>query len=359
MSTMRDVAKLADVSIATVSFVVNDTKPVAPATRARVEEAMRQLDYRRNALGRALASKRTRIIALLYPALQRRLTETAVKFFTSAAQTAKELGYHLVLWPISNEAGQVEELISSGFIDGVLLMEVQLDDPRVEPLQRSAMPFALIGRTRHPEGLPYVDVDFESSMIEAVSYLYRLGHRQICFVDSDGAEHGLSGYGPLVRTRSTFVAEMERRELVTAHIACENSPISGQAAAEKLLATAPDTTAVILMNDNASFGFTNGLNKAGLCIPADMSVLLIGSSPAIAAATDPRLTVMTLPSTALGRMGVETLIDQLEERGEPMRQALISCIFEEGQSTGPAKVPEPRSLSEGLHPERSEMSQSG
>jgi DNA-binding LacI/PurR family transcriptional regulator len=178
-------------------------------------------------------------------------------------------------------------------------------------------------------------------------------------VDSDGAEHGLSGYGPLVRSRSTFVAEMERRELVTAHIACGNSPISGQAAAEELLATAPDTTAVILMNDNASFGFTNGLNKAGLCIPADMSVLLIGSSPAIAAATDPRLTVMTLPSTALGRMGVETLIGQLEDRGEPMRQALISCIFEEGQSTGPAKVPEPRSPSEGLHPERSEMSQSG
>jgi DNA-binding LacI/PurR family transcriptional regulator len=94
---MRDVARLADVSIATVSFVINDTKPVAPATRARVEEAMLQLGYRRNALGRALASKRTRIIALLYPALQRRLSETAVKFFTSATQTAKDLGYNLVL----------------------------------------------------------------------------------------------------------------------------------------------------------------------------------------------------------------------------------------------------------------------
>jgi DNA-binding LacI/PurR family transcriptional regulator len=332
---MRDVARLADVSIATVSFVINDSKPVAPATRARVEEAMRQLGYRRNALGRALASKRTRIIALLYPALQRRLSETAVKFFTSATQTAKDLGYNLVLWPISNEAEQVEELISSGFIDGVLLMEVQMDDPRVEQLQGSTMPFALIGRTRHPESLPYVDVDFEKSVIDAVSYLEDLGHRKICLVDSGGAEHALSGYGPLVRTRATFAAEMERRGLEPAHISCEESPISGQAAAERLLATAPGTTAVILMNDNASFGLISGLHKHGVEVPGDMSVLLIGSSPA--ATTDPRLTVLTLPSMELGRMGVETLIDQLEERGEPMRQALVACRFEEGESTGPAQ----------------------
>lgn len=334
---MRDVARLADVSIATVSFVINDSKPVAPATRARVEEAMLQLGYRRNALGRALASKRTRIIALLYPALQRRLSETAVKFFTSATQTAKDLGYNLVLWPISNDAEQVDELISSGFIDGVLLMEVQLDDARVERLRRSTLPFALIGRTRHPEELPYVDVDFENSMIEAVTYLAGLGHRRFCFVDSGGAEHALSGYGPVVRTRATFAEEVQRRALESIHISCEESPISGQGAAERLLETAPETTAVILMNDNASFGFINGLNKHGVDVPGDMSVLLIGSTPDVAATTDPRLTVLTLPSTELGRMGVETLVDQLEERGGPMGQAVVICRFEEGQSTGPAQ----------------------
>ena len=113
--------------------------------------------------------------------------------------------------------------------------------------------------------------------------------------------------------------------------------MSGQGAAEKLLETAPDTTAVILMNDNASFGFLNGLNRRGIDVPGDMSVLLIGSTPDGAAATDPRLTVLTLPSTELGRMGVETLVDQLEEPGGPMRQAVVICRFEEGQSTGPVQ----------------------
>lgn len=251
-------------------------------------------------------------------------------------QAAKDLGYNLVLWPISNEADQVEELISSGFIDGVMLTEVQLDDARVERLQRSTMPFALIGRTRHPEELPYVDVDFENSMIEAVSYLEGLGHRRFCFVDSGGAEHALSGYGPVVRSRATFAAEIERRGLESIHISCGESPVSGQSAGERLLETAPDTTAVILMNDNASFGFINGLDKHRISLPGDMSVLLIGSTPDVAA-TDPRMTVLTLPSTERGRMGVETLVDQLEERGAPMRQAVVICRFEEGQSTGPVR----------------------
>ena len=174
-------------------------------------------------------------------------------------------------------------------------------------------------------------------MIEAVNYLAELGHKRICFRGQRRHRTRAKWLRPLLRTRATFAAEMDRRELDPAQVSCANKHrISGQAAAESLLATAPDTTAVILMNDNAAFGFINGLNKHGLDIPADISVLLIGSAPAVAATTEPRLTVMSLPSTALGRMGVESLVDQLEGRDKPMRQALVSCSFEEGQSTGPA-----------------------
>ena len=68
-ATMQDVAERAGVSIATVSFVVNNTKPVTPETRVRIEQAMADLGFRRNVVARALASRRTRIIALVYPAL--------------------------------------------------------------------------------------------------------------------------------------------------------------------------------------------------------------------------------------------------------------------------------------------------
>lgn len=337
MATMQDVARLANVSIATVSFAINNTKPVAPETRARVESAMRELGYRRNAVGRALASKRTRILALLFPALQHRFSGTVVKFFTSAAQTARENGYSLVLWPISNDdAEQAAELTSSGLVDGVLLMEVQLDDPRVEMLQASGTPFVLIGRTRDPSNITYVDIDFERTMLEAISYLVALGHSQITLLDGGIGSRGLSGYGPVVRTREAYDTEMRRRGLIPAAFSCDETPSAGHETAALVLTDVPNTTAVIIQNEHAASGFVSGLKHAGTRIPEDMSVLSIGSSPDMAAMSDPELTVMTSPSMELGRMGVEAIIDKLEDRAEKRYQELVMCRLEDGKSTATA-----------------------
>ena len=145
---MKDVAERAGVSIATVSFVINNTKRVTPETRLRIEAAMAELGFRRNVVARALASRRTRIIALVYPALEHRIGGAIADFITSAARATSEADYHLVVWPISNDATELTELVGQGLVDGVLLMEVQLEDARVEVLRGLDVPFALIGRTR-------------------------------------------------------------------------------------------------------------------------------------------------------------------------------------------------------------------
>ncbi|WP_227497037.1 LacI family DNA-binding transcriptional regulator [Planctomonas psychrotolerans] len=336
MATMRDVARLANVSIATVSFTLNNTKPVAPATRLRVEQAMEELKFRRNPVARALASRRTRIIALLYPALQHRFSGTVVNFFTSAAQTASEHGYTLVLWPISNDAAEVTELVDGGLVDGVLLMEVQLDDPRVERLRQSDLPFALIGRTRDPSALSYVDIDFENTTAAAVDHLVDLGHRAICLLNGSVGSSALEAYGPVARTEAAFDEVMRARGLTPVTLACDETPIAGRAAASELLERAPDATAVIVMNEHAAFGFVSGLTHRGLHVPRDMSILSIASSRDMAAISDPELTCMAAPGVELGRMGVEALLDQLEGRSEKHPQALVMCTFVPGQSTGPA-----------------------
>ncbi|WP_458116543.1 LacI family DNA-binding transcriptional regulator [Arthrobacter sp. D2-10] len=336
MATMQDVARHANVSIATVSFTINNTKPVSPATRAKVEAAMRELGFRRNAVGRALASKRTRIIALLFPALQHSFSGTVVQFFTSAAAAARELGYNLVLWPISNEPGQTTELTSSGLVDGVILMEVPLDDPRVVELIDSGTPFALIGRTREPDALTYVDINFEDTLMEAVRHLTALGHKQITLLDDAVGSRGLDSFGPVSRSRESFEAEMRRQGLEPTAFTCEAAPAAGKAAAAELLRDFPGTTAVIIQNELAATGFVSGLRHAGVEIPRDLSVLSVGSSAEMAAMADPELTVMSSPSIELGRMGVEALIDQLDGRATELRQELVMCRLEGGKSTGPA-----------------------
>ncbi|WP_235940778.1 LacI family DNA-binding transcriptional regulator [Paramicrobacterium fandaimingii] len=329
---MHDVAQRAGVSIATVSFVVNDSKPVAPATRARVETAMKDLGYHRNSVGRALARGRTYIIALLYPALQHSFSRTAVRFFTSAAAQARARGYNLVLWPISNEAEQVTELTSTGLVDGVLLMEVQLDDSRVGELERGTTPFALIGRTQDTSGIAFVDIDFESTIESAIDHLMKLGHTNLALVDGGYGSDALSGYGPVARSRSTFGDVTTQRGLSGVMLTCDENPDAGRELAASFSETHPDTTAVLVMNELAAPGFVAGMKHSGTRIPDDVSIISVGSSADMASMADPQLTLMTSPSVELGSSGVDAVIDRIENPENPLPQSLIPCTFTAGRS---------------------------
>lgn len=347
MATMREVAERANVSIATVSFVVNDTKPVSPETRDRILTAMAELGYRRNVVARALASRRTRIIALLVPALDHRLGTTAMDIVKGAATAAHERGYDIVLWPVGTDVEHMSELIAGGLVDGVLLMEVRVDDPRVERLTASNATFAMIGRTRNPDGLPFVDMDFERTVENALDYLTGLGHTRIALMTEQLEGTALSGYGPVVRTTTSFHLGMSKRGLVPVSLTCERSPRGGRAAAAELLQAAPETTAIMVMNDTAAFGVVSGLTHAGRQIPRDVSILSIATSAEMAAMSDPVLSTMNAPGEELGRLGAEALIDQLEGHAAALPQVLLPCPLEVAESTGPAPTNSPRAAAAG------------
>lgn len=338
MATMRDVAERAHVSIATVSFVVNGTKRVAPQTRERITAAMAELGYRRNAVARALASRQTRIVALLFPALAHRLGGTALSFVNGAMQAAHERGYTLLLWPVSNDADQMMELIDGGLADGVLLMEVLMDDPRVDRLVEGSTPFAMIGRTRDPYGIPFVDMDFERMVDEGLDYLTGLGHEHIALVVEHITDPGMQLYGPLVRTESAFREGMSARGLMPIVVGCEESPQGGRRAATELLAADPRPTAVMIINDNAAFGVVSGLTHAGLRIPQDVSILSLATTPEMGAMADPVLSTMNAPGVELGRLGVDALIDRLEGHAETLPQLLLPCPLNVAESTGVAPL---------------------
>ncbi|ROR83512.1 transcriptional regulator, LacI family [Plantibacter flavus] len=331
---MRDVARLAGVSVATVSFVVNDSKPVSPATRLRVESAMVELDFRRNAVARALASRRTRIIALLFPVLQHRLSDTAARFFTGAAEAASELGYTVVLWPEPSDPGALRELTSGGLVDGVILMEVRLDDRRVDQLLEAHTPLTLIGRTRDPSGLDYVDVDFEGMVEQAIDRLHGLGHRDLVLLEELERED-LDGYGPVVRVGETFRAVCAERGLTGRTLRCDANPAGGRAVASTLLEEMPEATAMLVLNDRAATGLVSELGHRGISVPRDLSVVLIGSTIEVAETADPELAVLVSPAAQLGRMGVETLVGRLDGTLGELRQELVMGAFLEGASLAP------------------------
>lgn len=336
MVTMHDVAARANVSVATVSFVVNGTKPISPATTSRVEQAMRELGYRRNPVGAALARGRTKIIGMLYPALQRPLSGTVGGFFTSAAVRAQERGYQLVLWPISNESDEAMALADTGLVDGVLLMEVQLNDNRVPALVQGRTPFALIGRTADPAGLAYVDVDFGATVTTAVETLVALGHRDFCLVTGGSRAGRFEEHGPAERSRAAFLADMEAAGLTGAVRYCLEDSREGRAFGRAFRDEHPDVTAMLLLNEHAAPGIVIGLREAGVRVPGDLSIISLGSSAHMANMVDPALTFLRSPADELGRLGVDTIIDRIENPDAGLPAVLIPCEMVPGGSIAEA-----------------------
>lgn len=334
MVTMQDVAQRAGVSIATVSFVLNNTKPVTAATRAKIELAMAELGFRRNMVARALASRRTHIIAMAYPALDHRFGLSAAEFFTSAADAARKQDYHLVLWPVGNDGAELTELVGQGLVDGVVLMEVQLDDPRIGILQATAMPFALIGRTTELDGLEHVDIDFDTTVEEAVGHLYELGHRRLLMIAGDLSDPRFHTYGPYVRTEAAYRRVAAEYGVQTVIINCADTTRSGQEAAAKVLSEYAETTAVLVVNEYAALGVASGLKKGGLDIPRDISVLALLMATETARLADPELTFMRTPGPELGQLGTDSLIRQLEG-ADPLPPQLVPAKLHHGGTTAP------------------------
>src|SRR5687767_13886197 len=119
MSTMHDVARRAQVSVSTVSYVLTGTRPISQPTRDRVLAAMAELDYQPNAMARGLASRRSRILGLLLPMDERGLGATETAFVTGAAAAASRAGYHLVLSPVgADDLDAPRRLATQRMIDG-------------------------------------------------------------------------------------------------------------------------------------------------------------------------------------------------------------------------------------------------
>jgi len=336
MVTMRDVADRAGVSIATVSFLLNDKKPVTAATRAKIELAMTELGYRRNVVARALASRRTHIIAMAYPALDHKFGFSAAEFFTSAAEAARKQDYHLVLWPVGNDGTELTELVGQGLVDGVVLMEVQLDDPRVTILQDTGTPFAMIGRTSSLEGLSHVDIDFDRTVEDAVEHLYELGHRKLVLISGNLNDPLFSTYGPYVRSEAAYRRVAAEYGLETVVMESAGSTMAGQEAMAALIRDHPDTTAVLIVNEFAALGAVAGLNRLGRKVPADISVLPLLMAPEMAALTNPELTIMRTPGPELGQLGTDALIRQLEG-ADPLPPQLVPAKLYPGATVAGPK----------------------
>ena len=332
-ATMLDVAREAGVSLSTVSYVLSGQRPVSQATKDRVHAAIARLDFRRNAAAVTLASRRTQVIALVYPLLHLGISRTATEFVRGAHARANEMGYDLVVWP-HTEPDQIVELVRAGKADAILLMEIELTDPRVVALRDQQIPFAMIGRTADSDGIAWVDVDFAATVVHAVEHLSRLGHTHLGLVNHASSTHG-HRYGAGVRASGAFADIVAQLGLSCHEVFCDESPVAGRQALSDLLSTDPDLTAVLTMNEDAAFGVLAELHARGLVIPGDVSVLSVVTSPGVASLYSPPLSSFDVQGAEAGAAAIDSLLTVI--RGEGVPPGVLTCcdLVERGSVAPP------------------------
>lgn len=278
MAGIKDVAALAGVSISTVSYVMTGKRPIGTNTRRRVLQAARELGYLAKNGGPAPLSGETHFVALSSPVHDFTSYTNYCAYFLNFLKAARQLGYETLL--LTEETGdeQLRSIIDTGMVDGVALMDVTMNDPRIELAQFSSIPLISIGHPMNEINVPCIDTDFIEMGEMIVQTLCCNGHRRILFAggkEIDYERNGGANY--LIRLRASMHAAAARHKI---HIDEEFTDEDDFDAAENLLERfiSSENTAIVTQGGPL---FLNNLVAAarqrGMKIPQDLSLISAGT----------------------------------------------------------------------------------
>lgn len=308
---LEDIAKLSGVSRSTVSRVINNDPNVRESTRRRVQEVIRKMNFQPNLAARTLAAGHARVIGLVIPmGVATMFTDPYFPMLIKGISTACNANdYSVMLWLAEPEYERrtINQVLHNGMIEGVVVASVLMDDPIIQALIHSKMPFVLIGRHPTNPNVSYVDVDNRASSRQLMEHLIGQGYRRIATIT--GAQNMIAGSDRLLGymdalTQNGIPIDMEM-------IAPGNfTEEGGYAAMQRILPHSPQ--AVFVASDTMALGALRAIQQAGLRVPEDIAVAGFDDMP-FAARLDPPLTTVRQPVQETGVRAAETLFDLLAE----------------------------------------------
>ncbi|MBY8344587.1 LacI family transcriptional regulator [Streptomyces spinosirectus] len=336
MVKITDVARHAGVSPSTVSYAISGKRPISEETRRRVEEAIRELGYRPHAGARALASSRSNVLALVIPLRAGIHVPVVMRFAVSVVTTARRYDHDVLL--LTQEEGDdgLRRVADTALVDALIVMDVQLHDPRLPLLRSLERPSVMIGFPADSEGLTCIDLDFKAAGEVCVEHLARLGHRVVALVGSP----------PEVYVRQTafaqrvvqgFTAAADRSGLASSVHPCEASPAAARRVAEQLLREQPALTGVVVHNEPILEPLIDAFEQLGLRVPGDLSVTAICPDELAESVRVP-VTSVALPSAEVGEQAVQLLMKKLGGAAVP-EATLLPPTMTQRASTAPRTGP--------------------
>lgn len=329
---IEDVAKVAGVSMKTVSRVLNQEPNVSERTRKRVQTAVEKLNYRPLPSARMLAGRRSYLVAMLF---DNPSNNYLMEVEMGVLDACKSQHYHLMLSPMTYEgsvaAAEVESLIVQLQLDGVVLTPPITDDPAVVArLKELDIPYASVSAKEENRRIGVV-VDEHGAVCAMIAHLIGLGHRRIAHIKGHPA-HGASAW-----RLAGYRDALERAGLPydpALVVDGEFSYDSGHAATLGLLALASRPTAIFAANDDMAAGAICAISEQGLSVPGDISVCGFDDTP-IARQIHPALTTIRQPTREMGRLAALELLTEIRNPGSGAT-INVPYALQLRRSTGPA-----------------------
>jgi DNA-binding LacI/PurR family transcriptional regulator len=312
---MEDVAQLAGVSTATVSRVLNSPELVSVATRQRVMDAIRQLDYRLNVAARRLRTSQTRTIAVVIPSIAEPIIHHIVEAIEDAAITA---GYSLLLCSTrgdpAREQAYIDLITQQQSVDGVLYVSPRSAPQQVQRLAEGGAPLVLCNYSL--AGTPGIMLDHASSIFQATRHLLELGHCRVALLNL-AAPH----YQPARMRRAGFERAFDEAQLrldPALIVEIDNPTYDSadwRATIQAVLGLPDPPTGIVAFNDVVALQVYAVCRARGLRIPRDLSVT--GCDDILTAQyVEPPLTSVRIPAHELGRLAMQHLLRLMTGEGE-------------------------------------------
>ncbi|HBZ11545.1 MAG TPA: catabolite control protein A [Bacillus bacterium] len=302
--TIYDVAREANVSMATVSRVVNGNPNVKPATRKKVLEVIERLEYRPNAVARGLASKKTTTVGVIIP-------DIANIFYAELARGIEDIAtmykYNIILSNSDQNVNKELHLLNTMLgkqVDGLIVMSQNITDDFVQELKRSPVPIVLAGSIEETKTIPSVNIDYRQATFDATTYFIEKGHKKIAFAMGpmrDLINHGekLVGYKQALEK-----AGLELRDdyVIEGGYTYE----SGLEGWQKLKELNDRPTAIVSGDDEMALGVMHGAQDDGLSVPEDIEVITSDNTK-LALMVRPQLSSIVQPLYDIGAVSMRLL----------------------------------------------------
>ncbi len=304
---IRDIARMAGVSPATVSRVLNHPDIVKEDTRKRVLEVIERLGYEPNGMARALRMRRSGNVGMIVPVESGSIFESPYfgLFLKGASEVIESRDYHLILSTAHQRDTEIyRSFMKKKIVDGFIVVDVLDEDPRIDLLRSEEFPFVVVGRPKHFEDLVYVDSDNFSGAYTATEYLIKTRHERIALVNGP-KEHSVSRW----RLEGYEKALLDNRIDFSMVLNGTFTEESGYELTKKALEEKVD--AILYSGDVMAFGGMEYLKDAGLRVGKDVSIIGFDDVPS-ARLLD--LSSVRQPIVEVGREAFRMLLEMIDGR---------------------------------------------